>query len=110
MGAAALALVFCVGAGFGGGYLGTLAAQSNAALAAPSSSASQAAVQDNANAVTPAPVTDSGSLTVSQIASKVGPSVVEVTTETATMNPYFGQYVQSGAVSYTHLDVYKRQP
>ncbi len=99
VGAAALALVFCVGAGFGGGYLGTLAAQSNAALAAPSSSASQAAVQDNANAVTPAPVTDSGSLTVSQIASKVGPSVVEVTTETATMNPYFGQYVQSGAGS-----------
>ena len=38
-------------------------------------------------------------LSVTEIASKVGPSVVEVTTEAVTTNAFFGQYVQSGAGS-----------
>lgn len=38
-------------------------------------------------------------LSVTEIASKVGPSVVEVTTEAVTTNAFFGQYVQSGAAA-----------
>ena len=96
VGAAALALAVCVGAGFGGGYLGTLAANS-AALASASSDTSSS--QATGTTTTPAPATEAGALTTTQIASMVGPSVVEVTTEIATMNPFFGQYVESGAGS-----------
>ena len=38
-------------------------------------------------------------LSISQIASIVSPSVVEVTTETISTNPFFPQYVQDGAGS-----------
>ena len=43
--------------------------------------------------------TDAASMSVEEIAEKVGPSVVEVTTETVSYSNFFGQYVTSGAGS-----------
>ena len=96
--AGAVALVFCGAVGFGGGYLGYTVAKGGvggpviyqAPAAGGGDTSSSAAGGNTANA---------GALSVSDIASKVGPSVVEVTTEEVTTNPFFGQYVQSGAGS-----------
>ena len=94
--AGVLVVALCAGAGFGGGYLGGLAAKGagqTVVYQAPSSSGNT-----NTASTVPTPVTQ-GSMTVSEIAGKVGPSVVEVRTEQVVTNPYFGQYVQGGAGS-----------
>ena len=43
-------------------------------------------------------------LTVAQVAALVGESVVEITTAQVTMNPYYGQYITSGAGSGVIFD------
>lgn len=97
--AACAALVaVCGAAGFGGGYWGGLLAKQDAPggpviyqAPAPSASAS--------DGTSLSPTYSSGTLSVPEISAKVGPSVVEVTTEAVTTNRFFGEYVESGAGS-----------
>lgn len=99
--AGVLLVALCAGAGFGGGYLGGVAAKGagkTVVYQAPSSTASTGEAGASQAVVTPSPSPD-GSMTVAEIASKVGPSVVEVRTEQVATNAYFGQYVQGGAGS-----------
>lgn len=97
--AGVLVVALCAGAGFGGGYLGGIAAKGagkTVVYQAPSSTAAS----DNTNTAATAPTpTKADGMTVSEIASKVGPSVVEVRTEQVVTSPYFRQYVQDGAGS-----------
>ena len=101
VGAAVALVVFCAGAGFGGGYLGGVAARGasspvvyeqpdEAATAADGSTGTNTQASNGLSAE---------SLSISQIASIVSPSVVEVTTETISTNPFFPQYIQDGAGS-----------
>lgn len=95
IGAAAIAL--CGVVGLGGGYLGsTLANQYNPPRTVLQQSTTNPDNTDHA-AKTPAAAADS--LSVADVVSRVSPSVVEVTTESVSTNPFFGQYVQSGAGS-----------
>ena len=94
--AGAAAVVFCGAVGFGGGYLGYTFAKGGSTgpviyQAPAASSGTGSAAGGTANTA--------DALSVTEIASKVGPSVVEVTTEAVTTNAFFGQYVQSGAGS-----------
>lgn len=94
--AGAVAVVFCGAVGFGGGYLGYTFAKGGSTgpviyQAPAASSGTGSAAGGTANTA--------DALSVTEIASKVGPSVVEVTTEAVTTNAFFGQYVQSGAGS-----------
>lgn len=95
--AAGLALVlFCGAAGFGGSYLGYSLARGSGG-ASVIYRAPNAASEGGAAA---APTHSSATLSVTEIAEKVGPSVVEVTTEAVTTNRFFfGEYVESGAGS-----------
>ena len=52
-----------------------------------------------------ASVTGGARLDAASVAAAASDSVVEITTESVQTGSYFNQY----AVSYTHLDVYKRQ-
>lgn len=101
VGAAVALVVFCAGAGFGGGYLGGVAARGasspvvyeqpdEAATATDGSTGTNTQASNGLSAE---------SLSISQIASIVSPSVVEVTTETISTNPFFPQYIQDGAGS-----------
>ncbi|WP_367924406.1 S1C family serine protease [uncultured Ruthenibacterium sp.] len=94
---AVLALVLCGAIGFGGGYVGSVVANNGGRTviyqAAPDNSS------DSSDGTTSGTPTDSASMSVEQIAEKVGPSVVEVTTETVSYSNFFGQYVTSGAGS-----------
>ena len=102
LGAYALLVVFCAGAGVGGGYLGGLAARSSGSAAVSQSQSSAPAANSATSTNANSGVNDgttAGTLSISQIASKVGPSVVEVTTESVSTNPFFSQYVQDGAGS-----------
>ena len=94
--AGAAAVVFCGAVGFGGGYLGYTFAKGDSAgpviYQAPAASSGTGSA-DNGT------VSTADALSVTEIASKVGPSVVEVTTEAVTTNTIFGEYVQSGAGS-----------
>ena len=94
--AGAAAVVFCGAVGFGGGYLGYTFAKGGSTgpviyQAPAASSGTGSAAGGTANTA--------DALSVTEIASKVGPSVVEVTTEAVTTNAFFGQYVKSGAGS-----------
>ena len=87
----------CGAAGFGGGYWGGMLARQNAPSGpviyqAPASSSAP----DGTNL---SPTHSSSTLSVPEISAKVGPSVVEVTTEAVTTNRFFGEYVESGAGS-----------
>ncbi|MEQ2520054.1 trypsin-like peptidase domain-containing protein [Ruthenibacterium sp. CLA-JM-H11] len=90
-----LALVLCGAIGFGGGYVGSMVANNGGKTviyqAAPADSS-------DSSSSTGMP-TDAASMSVEEIAEKVGPSVVEVTTETVSYSNFFGQYVTSGAGS-----------
>lgn len=91
------AVAVCAAAGFGGGYVGGIMARgasSTVVYAAPSQTTQSASANTDASDGTTA-----GTLSVSQIADIVAPSVVEVTTESVSTNPFFSQYVQSGAGS-----------
>lgn len=96
--AACAALVaVCGAAGFGGGYWGGVLARQDAPSGpviyqAPAASSAS----DGANL---SPTSSNGTLSVPEISAKVGPSVVEVTTEAVTTNRFFGEYVESGAGS-----------
>lgn len=100
-GAAVALVAVCAGAGFGGGYLGGVAARS------ASSPVVYEQPKEGDSTTTGSVGNDTGStnglsadaLSISQIASIVSPSVVEVTTETISTNPFFPQYVQDGAGS-----------
>lgn len=91
-----LALVVCGAIGFGGGYVGSMVANNGGRTVVY-----QAAPQDTDDSTgsTSGTPTDSASMSVEEIAEKVGPSVVEVTTETVSYSNFFGQYVTSGAGS-----------
>lgn len=87
----------CGAAGVGGGYWGGVLARQNAPSGpviyqapAPSSTSDGASLSPTHSAAT---------LSVPEISSKAGPSVVEVTTEAVTTNRFFGEYVESGAGS-----------
>ncbi|MEG0768879.1 MAG: trypsin-like peptidase domain-containing protein [Ruthenibacterium sp.] len=91
--ALALAVVLCAGAGVGGGYFGgTLAAKNSA----PGTVINQ--VPAGGSGVGAVATAGSG-ISVTQVANIAVPSVVEVTTEQVTTNPFFGQYVTDGAGS-----------
>lgn len=100
-GAAVALVAVCAGAGFGGGYLGGVAARG------ASSPVVYEQPKEGDSTTTGSVGNDTGStnglsadaLSISQIASIVSPSVVEVTTETISTNPFFPQYVQDGAGS-----------
>ena len=100
-GAAVALVAVCAGAGFGGGYLGGVAARG------ASSPVFYEQPKEGDSTTTGSVGNDTGStnglsadaLSISQIASIVSPSVVEVTTETISTNPFFPQYVQDGAGS-----------
>lgn len=100
-GAAVALVAVCAGAGFGGGYLGGVAARG------ASSPVVYEQPKEGDSTATGSVGNDTGStnglsadaLSISQIASIVSPSVVEVTTETISTNPFFPQYVQDGAGS-----------
>ena len=100
-GAAVALVAVCAGAGFGGGYLGGVAARG------ASSPVVYEQPKEGNSTTTGSVGNDTGStnglsadaLSISQIASIVSPSVVEVTTETISTNPFFPQYVQDGAGS-----------
>lgn len=92
---AAFALVvFCFGAGVGGGYLGSVLNSDNIVTEAAS-----AAKEQSTTVVVPTVATDEGALTVAELSSITKPSVVAVTTESVQTNQYFGSYVTSGAGS-----------
>ena len=88
--AACAALVaVCGAAGVGGGYWGGVLARQNAPSGpviyqapAPSSTSDGASLSPTHSAAT---------LSVPEISSKAGPSVVEVTTEAVTTNRFFGE-------------------
>lgn len=86
-------VVLCGFIGFGGGFLGSKVAGSNDSPTI----VYQAPPVDNTS--TGDAINTSDYLSVAQVSSKVAPSVVEVTTESVTTNPFFGQYVQDGAGS-----------
>ena len=89
----AMAVVFCGAVGFGGGYLGSVVAgKNNKSTILYQASAENGSADGVINTV-------SEGMTVAQIAALVGPSVVEVTTESVTTNSIFGQYVTDGAGS-----------
>lgn len=91
--AVSLAIVLCGGVGVGGGYLGGLmAAKQNA----PTTVINQVAGGSQGTGTV---TTGTGALTASEVATIASPSVVEVTTESVTTNPFFGQYVTDGAGS-----------
>lgn len=90
--AAAALVIFCGAAGFGGGYLGYSTARGAGGTVihhAPT-------VQQEQAGGSPAAGT---AMSVKDVAKRVGPSVVEVTTEQVTTHPIFGQFVQGGAGS-----------
>ncbi len=89
----ACATLFFTGISIGGGYVGSMLANSNSG---GSSTVINQTISDGSanNAV----ATANDGYTVSQIASIVSPSVVEITTELAT-NSVFGNYVADGAGS-----------
>lgn len=89
--AAAALVIFCGAAGFGGGYAGYRAARGTAGTVIH-----HAAVQEQTESEPAAP---GAALSIKDVAKRVGPSVVEVTTEQVTTHPIFGQFVQGGAGS-----------
>lgn len=84
----------CGAAGVGGGYWGGMLAQENTARGPVIYQAPAASDSTNLS-----PTYASTTLTIPEISAKVGPSVVEVTTEAVTTNRFFGEYVESGAGS-----------
>lgn len=100
-GAAVALVAVCAGAGFGGGYLGGVAARgasSPVVYEQPEEGGSDT-TGSIGNGAGAANGLSADALSISQIASIVSPSVVEVTTETISTNPFFPQYVQDGAGS-----------
>ncbi len=106
--ACVLLVVFCFAAGYGGSYWGNvqaakLAAEQQPGSSAPSDAGSSSGADSGAAASHPtAPAVHTGAMTTEEIAAKVRPSVVEVTTEHIVTSDYYffgGQYVQSGAGS-----------
>ncbi len=89
----ALALVVCAAVGFGSGYAGASLARNSNPIILQTAPAADTGDGDNTSA------TATGTTTASAVASKVLPSVVEVTTEQVSMNSFLGQYVESGAGS-----------
>lgn len=92
----AVAVVLCGAVGFGGGYLGSVVAgrgmQNQVSFQQP-------AATDGNTASAGTPSTTADTMNVSSIVTKASPSVVEVSTEQATTNAWFQQYVTSGAGS-----------
>ncbi len=100
--ASVLLVACCFGAGYGGFYLAfqdaNVSNKSGPTLNLPSSSGTSQ--QGGTGTTSPAPASATGAMTTTEIAAKVQPSVVEVTTESVvTNNFFFGEYVQSGAGS-----------
>lgn len=94
--AACIALVaVCGAAGVGGGYWGGVLAQKGAQNG-PVIYQAPAPASDGTDL---SPTHSAATLSVPEISSKAGPSVVEVTTEAVTTNRFFGEYVESGAGS-----------
>ncbi len=88
-----LATVFFAGISVGGGYIGSLLAndgENNSTVITQN-------ITDSAQ--NGAVATANGGLSVSEIAGIASPSVVEIMTEQAVLNPVFGQYVADGAGS-----------
>lgn len=97
IGAVAALLALCAGVGYGGGYLGGMAARSAntpVVYSKPSDQEQTPLVENDRQMATIA-----GPLSISDVAEKVSPSVVEVTTEKMSSNPFFPQYVRDGAGS-----------
>lgn len=92
LGAVALVVV-CAMAGVGGGVLGA------ALMKNSSGPVVYKAVQDDTTTSANATAANNDALTIAQIAEKVGPSVVEVTTGGVQTNGIFTQYVTEGAGS-----------
>lgn len=94
--AACIALVaVCGAAGVGGGYWGAMLARQGAQNG-PVIYQAPAPASDGTDL---SPTHSAAALSVPEISSKAGPSVVEVTTEAVTTNRFFGEYVESGAGS-----------
>ena len=95
--AACIALVaVCGAAGVGGGYWGGVLARENAPSGPVIYQAPSPASSDGTDL---SPTYAAGTLSVPEISAKVGPSVVEVTTEAVTTSRFFGEYIESGAGS-----------
>ena len=91
---AAVALVLvCALAGVGGGVLGA------SLIKGASGPVVYKAVQDGSGASASTTAANGDAMSIAQIAQKVGPSVVEVTTEAVQTNGIFTQYVTNGAGS-----------
>ncbi len=90
-----LATLFFTGISIGGGYIGsTLAGNNNSSNGG---TIINQTITDGSESGAVA-ASDSG-LSISEIASIASPSVVEIMTEQAVLNPVFGQYVADGAGS-----------
>lgn len=102
VGAAVALVVFCAGAGFGGGYLGGVAARGASSPVVYEQQPEEGTTSTDGSTGTNTQASNglsAQSLSISEIASIVSPSVVEVTTETISTNPFFPQYIQDGAGS-----------
>lgn len=97
-----LVVACCFAAGYSGSYLANRnlpTVQSSSSVNTASSSGANGQTGGKANPA-PTPASATGALTTTELAAKVQPSVVEITTESAvTSNFFFGQYVRSGAGS-----------
>lgn len=87
----------CGAAGFGGGYWGGMLAREETPSGPVIYQAPTPASSSGDTNLSPTYSTDT--LSVPEISAKVGPSVVEVTTEAVTTSRFFGEYVESGAGS-----------
>ena len=92
--AGALAVVLCGAFGVGGGYLGSMLATKGRTTVVYQAASTAAGSAEGSTAASGATA-----LSISQVASIVGPSVVEVTTESVATNTILGQYVTDGAGS-----------
>lgn len=87
-----------------GGVGGYTYGQSNAAAPAPYASPAAETISTGGGLEATPLSTGSGALSISEIAALNAPSVVEITTESVTTNPFFGQFVTSGAGSGVIVD------
>ncbi len=95
----ALVAVVAVLVGGVGGYVAASLklAKTNTSVA-PNTNGGNVVVYENVDGTSSSPVLDSGS-TIADIAKKVAPSVVEITTEVAQSGGFMSQYIREGAGS-----------